>query len=262
MKSEIAVLNELMKKLKGLEPFSIDEMKKVWLTKKVENIYHSEAIDGNSLSLSDTKLIVEDAISVGGKSLEHLFYTESHGKAYDLIVSIGQSTTELNANNLKEIMLMVHKKLQTRRLDENQSGKFRDCEVMLTGTTYRPPHHEKVEQIIDEAMIMVALEKNPILTASKIHFYIAQIAPFVYGNGKVARLMGNLILRHYGYPPFSLHVEIKKEYLNALDKMHLLEESNHFNEWFIKTYSKQSLRVFENIINISQKEKQYFYKDK
>jgi len=133
---------------------------------------------------------------------------------------------------------------------------------MLTGTTYRPPHHEKVEQMIDEAMNMVVIEKNPILKASKIHFYIAQIAPFVYGNGKVARLMGNLILRHYGYPPFSLQVAMKNEYLNSLDKFHSLDESNHFNEWLIKTYYHQSLRVFENIINISQKEKQFFNKEK
>ena len=261
MKSELIAINDLMKEVKGLEPFSTDEMKKVWLTKKVENIYHSEAIDGNSLSLSDTKLIVEDAISVGGKPLEHLFFTQSHGKAYDLIVSIGQSAKELNAYNLKEIMLMVHKKLQIR-IDESQSGKFRDCEVMLTGTTYKPPHHEKVEQMIDEAMNIVVIEKSPILKASKIHFYIAQIAPFVYGNGKVARLMGNLVLRHYGYPPCSLHVEIKKEYLNALDKMHLLQDSNHFNEWFIKTYFQQSLGVFENIINICQKEEQFLNKEK
>jgi len=113
MKSEIAALNDLMKELKSLEPFSLDEMKRVWCTKKVEYIYHSEAIDRNSLSLLDTKLIVEDAITVGGKPLEHLFYAESHRNAYDLIVSIGQSAKELNANNLKEIMLMVHKKLQT-----------------------------------------------------------------------------------------------------------------------------------------------------
>ncbi|MBI5037005.1 Fic family protein [Candidatus Micrarchaeota archaeon] len=199
------------RELDKLRPFDRGALAKLQETFRVDLTYNSNAIEGNSLSLSETKLVLEDGITIGGKSMrEHLEVT-NHSKAIDFVQSLVSKPVieEIDVLNLHAIIL--------DRIDPENAGFYRRGAIRISGTTYSPPSPAKVPALMQEVYgLLKSRGGEPIETGAKIHQRFVDIHPFIDGNGRTARLLLNLYLMRSGYPPVIILRAERKKYLDRI----------------------------------------------
>jgi len=208
-------LQKKKKRLDSLRPFPKITLSKLREYFTVEMTYNSNAIEGNTLSLQETRAVLEDGITIGGKSLrEHLEVT-NHRRAMDFVESLirkknlsGQDILEINAIILDRIVPDV-------------AGFYRTSRVFIRGSKYMPPSASKVPALMDEFISLLNMKfDNPVEHAAMVHFEFVHIHPFIDGNGREARLLMNVVLMRAGYPPcYVLNAE-RRRYIDALEAAH------------------------------------------
>jgi len=210
---------------------------------QVEYIYNSNAIEGNTLSLRETQLILEEGITVGGKPLREILEVRNHPGAIDFIEKVATS------GELKEEQILSIHQIIVKDIIED-AGRYRTGEVRITGTDYIPsPAYDIPFHIRD---MIKTYNRNPdelapIELAAWLHHRLVQIHPFHDGNGRVARLLMNLTLLHYGYPmTVILRVDRKKYYdtLRKADKGNLAPFAN-----FIASAVEQTIDTYLRAID-------------
>lgn len=182
---------------------------------KVGTTYASNAIEGNTLTLSETKVIIEDGITVGGKPLKYCYEATGHAKAYDYMISIARGD---DFRMTEEVILKLHK-LFYSGIDEEYAGRYRDYQVFITGTEYLPPSPEDVPHLMKEFVSELREKESvlhPIEYAAYVHRRLVDIHPFVDGNGRTARLLMNLILINKGYIAVSIPPILRFDYMQTL----------------------------------------------
>jgi len=208
---EYKAVIDTRRSLKREEIKQLDDYFRIGLT------YSSNALEGNSLSISETKVIIEDGITVGGKPLRDCYEATGHAKAYDFMLEAARSKNfDLN----EDIILKLHK-LFYSSLDAENAGRYRTYQVFITGTEYLPPASDEVPEL----MKMFAFELNeksrrlhPVMLAAFAHKRLVDIHPFTDGNGRTARLLMNLILINKGYQIVSIPPIMRSEYIAALQE--------------------------------------------
>ncbi len=177
----------------------------------IELAYNSNAIEGNTLTLRETQLVIEEGITIKGKPLREHFEAINHQKAFEFLQGRVKKKTRINEDVIKEIHGLI-----LTGIDESIAGVYRNCNVRILGAIKSPPRYEKVRGMMKE--FVDYLNKNPeklnvIEMAAVIHYRIAEIHPFTDGNGRCARLLMNLYLMRHGYPiTLVLKVDRKKYY--------------------------------------------------
>ncbi len=182
---------------------------------KIGTTYTSNAIEGNTLTLSETKVIIEDGITVGGKPLKDCYEATGHAKAYDYMISIARGD---NFEITEEVILKLHR-LFYGGIDDEYAGKYRDIQVFITGTDYIPPKASDVPRLMKDFVEKLSEYKDAMHTveyAAFAHRRLVDIHPFVDGNGRTARLLMNLILINKGYIAVSIAPVLRFEYMQAL----------------------------------------------
>ena len=177
--------------------------------------YHSNAIEGNTLTLLETKVVLE-GITVGGKALREHFEAINHRDAIlyvEDIIKKQEPFSEWQIRNIHQLIL--------KNIDDENAGRYRQQNVLISGATIDPPDHtllnDKMAQFIDWYS-MEAHTLHPIERAAKVHADFVGIHPFVDGNGRTSRLLMNLELMKAGYPPSVITVENRLAYYEALDQ--------------------------------------------
>ena len=183
----------------------------------VEWTYNSNAIEGNTLTLSETKVVLE-GITIGGKSVVEHLEAINHKNAImflETIVDGQEEISEWNIRNLHQIIL--------KDIDNFNAGRYRMENVLISGANHIPPDYF----IVPEQMQKLIFEKNrewiqyhPIIRAALLHGEFVKIHPFIDGNGRTARLLLNLELMANGYPPIVIKKENRLSYYEALDFAH------------------------------------------
>jgi len=180
--------------------------------------YHSNAIEGNTLSLLETKVVLE-GITIGGKSLREHFETINHREAISYVESIATTQNPISEHELKSIHSLILK-----NVDEENAGRYRTSDVIISGARNRPPQHFL---LMDEMEKFFAWYKGParilhaVERAACLHLRFVKIHPFIDGNGRTARFLMNLELMKAGFPPAILLVDRRLEYYKALDLAHV-----------------------------------------
>lgn len=189
--------------------------------------YHSNAIEGNTLTLLETKVVLE-GITVGGKTLrEHLEATNhSAAIAYvEQIINAQESFSGWQIRNIHQLVL--------QGIDNHNAGKWRDINVTVAGAQHTPPNHTKLPELVDAFVEWYngpAQQLHPVERAALVHADFVGIHPFVDGNGRTSRLLMNLELMKAGYPPCIITVENRLAYYQALDDLHSKGEQQGFIE--------------------------------
>jgi Fic family protein len=176
--------------------------------------YTSNAIEGNTLTESETKVIIEDGITIGGKSLREHYEAIGHAKAYDNIYSL------LDKAITEEDVLYLHK-LFFLQIDPENAGKYRPRNVIITGTDYLPPDHDEVPGLTKkhiENLNSGAKDKHLLERASDLHAEFESIHPFTDGNGRIGRLLLSILTIKDGYCPVIIPPIKRAEYITALQK--------------------------------------------
>ncbi|MGL6076263.1 MAG: Fic family protein [Fimbriiglobus sp.] len=182
---------------------------------RVELTYHSNAIEGSTLSLRDTQLILEGREPNTGKSLREIYEARNHDRAFRRIESWAKSRAagwRLTETDL----LAIHSDVLADISPE--AGSYRQGRVLITGTRFVPPSPQKFPGLIDALFGEPVKRMPPILQAAEFHYNLVAIHPFVDGNGRTARLCMNAVVLAYGLPMIVIAVEDRAEYLSALDE--------------------------------------------
>ena len=179
------------------------------------HIYHTNAIEGNTLSLSQTRAIVETKIAVGGKSLQE----QNEVLGLDSALSYINKTMLGKVGNISLVdILEIHKRV-LGHVDPPEAGRIRDTQVFVG--EFVPPSPSDVPSLMDEFVEWLnsedALKLHPVEYAALAHYKLVVIHPFYDGNGRTSRLLMNLILMQAGYPPVSVRVEERFTYYETLE---------------------------------------------
>lgn len=179
---------------------------------EIEYTHNSTAIEGNTLTLIQTKAVLEEGISVGGKPLREIYEVLNHNKAFRYIKKCISEKRVLNEAVIKDIHALLMENILT-------GGIYRNVEVRISGARHKPPvPGEMYLQIKKFYADMSEMKgKNDIELAAWTHAEFVKIHPFVDGNGRVSRMIMNYQLMLSGFLPISIAKENRLEYFEALE---------------------------------------------
>ncbi|MHB8127072.1 MAG: Fic family protein [Desulfitobacteriaceae bacterium] len=180
---------------------------------EVEFTHNSTAIEGNTLTLMETKVVLEDGISIGGKALREIYEVINHKKAFRHVKQCIKEGLPLSEKIVKDIHALVMENIIV-------GGIYRNEEVAISGASHTPPARNEMYVQIKKFYIDLMEKKNlnPIELAAWTHAEFVRIHPFQDGNGRTSRLIMNYQLMSCGFLPISIAKENRLEYYNALDK--------------------------------------------
>ena len=217
-------VDELNKELNSKRPISKETLKSLKESINLEWTYNSNGIEGNTLTLRETQVVLE-GITVGGKSLKEHLEVINHEQAIlflDDLIKDKKPITEWNIKNIHQLVL--------KEIDDDNAGRYRDENVKIKGATHIPPDYLIVPELMEKLIINYEDWKkyHPIIRAALLHGELVKIHPFVDGNGRTSRLVMNLSLMNSGYLPVIVKKEKRLEYYNALDKAHTTGDYTDF----------------------------------
>lgn len=217
MGDKLKILTEKKKKLDLLKPFTEEIVGNLeeWL--KVELTYSSNAIEGNTLSRIETAEVIEKGVSatISGKPLKDQLEAINHAKAIEFIKDLVKQRKGHQFIR-KDDILAIHKIILSAVMDD-WAGKYRQTSIIIRGTDVELPEARDVPRLIENFIkwLESQQEEHPVRVASLAHYKFEGIHPFIDGNGRVGRLLMNLILILNGYPMAIIKNEQRVEYLNA-----------------------------------------------
>lgn len=210
-------LDRLKEKLDGFRPLPPEILRNLHEVLVLQWTYHSNAIEGNTLTLKETKVALE-GVTIGGKTLREHFEVINHRDAIVFVEELVQQQAPLSEWVIKQIHQLVLK-----NVDDQHAGRYRHLNVLIAGAAHRPPDALQVVtqmQAFIEAYQTTAQALHPVARAAWVHAEFVKIHPFVDGNGRTSRLLMNLELMKAGFPAAVLPVERRLAYYEALDTAH------------------------------------------
>ena len=204
-------IDEKTKRLEALRPLEPDLVKQLHEEMRVLHTYNSNAIEGNTLTLSETKLVLSTGITIGGRTLREHLEAANNAQGYDLIVRLAREQAPLNHITIQQVHEIV-----TRGILES-AGRYRTHNVRITGAVRSPPDWQKIIPEMDRLIQEIAHNDRTVIEMTAyLHHRFVLIHPFIDGNGRVARLLQNLYLIRSGYPPIVLSQKKRHQYYQAL----------------------------------------------
>jgi len=184
---------------------------------RTEFTYNSNAIEGNSLTLRETQLVIEEGQTIRGKSLREVYEARNHPEAIEYVESLANEQRRLAESDI----LTLHQIIMKDVMDEKEVGRYRKGEVRIRGSKHVPPPAYDVPMLIEE--LLKTINDNPDdfttmeLAAVTLHRFV-HIHPFYDGNGRVARLLTNLVLMRKRYLPIIIPKIDRAKYLRCLER--------------------------------------------
>jgi Fic family protein len=211
---------ELDKRRPFREPALLKELQSFY---RVDLAFTSNALEGNSLTLSETKIVLEDGITVGGKPVKDILEAVGHGAAYDYMFSLMQNDS-LSIGDIYKMHRLFYSKI-----DAENAGILRKQQVFISGSEYNseiPQCRDLPDEMqkLETWMLETGKKTHPVLFAARLHKKLAQVHPFVDGNGRICRLSMNAVLVQNGYPPAIIPPILRGDYIRTLEKSWINEQ--------------------------------------
>jgi len=209
---EIDTLKATLNKYRELESFRIAQ------ALELEYTFESNRIEGNTLTLRETDLVINEGLTISGKSMREHLEAINHVEAVTYIKQLIERNFSLNEREL----LSVHN-LILRGIIPEDAGRYRRVQVMIKGSSYTPPQPFIVPKQMEDYFIWMEENKNklhPVILAAEMHERLVTIHPFIDGNGRTSRLIMNLILLQNGYVIANIKgdYETRMKYYQSLEK--------------------------------------------
>lgn len=225
----------LKSRLSSLRPLPVEAQRKIQEAFDMEYTYESNRIEGNTLTLQETALVVNEGVTIAGKSMHEHLEAINHAQAVEYIKDIARQEIEISERTIKEIHALV-----LHGINRENAGRYRTVPVMIAGSTHMPPQPYLIEKQMEDFMIeyrkMELKKVHPVLIATYLHDELVRIHPFIDGNGRTSRLLMNLYLLRNGYTLVALKGsnEDKISYYKALEKSHVEHKPEEFQGLIIK----------------------------
>jgi Fic family protein/DNA-binding Xre family transcriptional regulator len=231
---ELKSIDSLKNKWDKCRPLNRLQLKKMEEYFYTSYTYESNRIEGNTLTLQETHLVINEGITIGGKSMSEHLEAINHKEAIELIKDLVLNKTPLNSYRLKQLHQLILKGVDTRN-----AGKYRDVPVRISGSSHIPPEPYMIEKMMEDFFMFYETHKSalhPVILAAEMHERLVSIHPFIDGNGRTSRLIMNLILLQNGYTIANLKGNLtdRMSYYNALEKVQVNHESEDFFRLIIR----------------------------
>ena len=210
----LARITEKKTRLDALRPLPPAVMARLREQFTAEWTYNSNAIEGSTLTLRETQLILEAGLTIGGKSLREHFEVINHRDAIEYVERLAEQAEPLTAFQVRQVHRLVLSKI-----DDAGAGQYRQTPVRIAGAAHTPPEAWEVPRRMAEweaAVAAAGQTLHPIEQAAQAHHGLVAIHPFVDGNGRTARLVLNLLLFQHGYPPAVILRANRRQYYRVL----------------------------------------------
>jgi excisionase family DNA binding protein len=237
------VLDENKQKLDIKRPLPKETLKSLEENFKLEWTYNSNAIEGNTLTLKETKVVLE-GITIGGKTMREHLEAINHKEAIEFLEELVQDNNELSEIDIKNIHAIVLK-----GIDNENAGRYRTENVIISGASHIPPDAIIVPESMEKLIYRYDEWKekyHPIIVAALLHAEFVKIHPFIDGNGRTARLLMNFEVMKNGYPPIIIKNEERHKYYDALDVGALTGDYTDF----VKMVTKQAEEMIDLYLKI------------
>ena len=221
--------------LSALRPLPEEALKKIQDALDIEYTYESNRIEGNTLTLQETALVVNEGVTISGKSMREHLEAINHAEAISYIKDIAKQDIEISERTIKEIHALI-----LHGIDRENAGRYRTVPVMISGSTHMPPQPYLIEKQMEDFILrfkqMEAEKVHPVLIAAYLHDELVRIHPFIDGNGRTSRLLMNLYLLRHGYVIITLKGsnDAKVNYYKALEMPHTEQLPEDFQKLVIE----------------------------
>lgn len=241
---EIDTLKTTWDKCRPLDGIALEKMKEYF---SINYTFDSNKIEGNTLTMQETYLVVRQGLTISGKSMVEHLEAINHFEAIDFIEELVKNNDFLNEKVVKQIHYLILKSI-----DKSNAGLYRKVPVMISGSSHIPPQPYLVAKQMEEVFEFYEKNKNtlhPVILAADMHEKIVTIHPFIDGNGRTTRLIMNLVLLMNGFPIANIKgdIESRTNYYNALEKAN----SNQGLTDFYTIVSKATIASLNAHINLA-----------
>ncbi len=245
----ISRIDELQTRVASLRPYEGDMLIQLRKYYRLGLTWTSNAIEGSSFTELETKILLEDGITIGGKSLRDTFAALGHAKAYDYMFTL------LGRKEITEKDLLTMHGMMDGGLETGDAGKYRTTAVFVTSSTYAFPPAKAVpglmRDLFEKTMPQVAAlhpPVHPVIQSARLHEELVTTHPFSDGNGRIARLAMNAVLIQNGFLPVQIHPVIRQPYIDSLRETQMNGNNDEFIELILQQEiesQKEILRIFE-----------------
>lgn len=235
-------VDQLKRELDSKRPIPKETLRSLEESINLEWTYNSNGIEGNTLTLRETQVVLE-GITVGGKSIKEHLEAINHEKAILYLNDLVKENNPITEWNIKSIHGLVLKDI-----DNENAGRYRRENVTIKGATHIPPDYLKVPELMEKLVLNYENwnDFHPIIQAALLHGELVKIHPFVDGNGRTSRLLMNLDLMNHGYNPIIIKKEDRLEYYEALDKAHTTGDYTVF----VKLITKLEIEMLKKYLEL------------
>lgn len=209
-------LERKLRELNGLRPLPRSAVEKLREHFKVEMTYNSNAIEGNSLTLKETFLVINEGITIKGKPLKDHLEAKDHHAALDYLYELVEHQKRVT---LSEHLIRTLHQLVTRETEEEWAGRYRESNVIIGGADHTPPDALDVPLQMRDLIAWFQQHHQKLHAAelaALFHHRLVFIHPFLDGNGRTARLVMNVLLMKAGYPLVVILKHDRKKYYRVL----------------------------------------------
>ncbi len=249
-------LEKKLEVLKSYRPLPASAVKKIREQFEIEMTYNSNAIEGNSLTLKETFLVINEGITIKGKPLKDHLEAKNHKEALDYLYDL---VSKNKNNTFSEGLIRSFNQIIIQDIDKEWAGKYRNSEVIIMGAEYKPPQAIEVPNLMLDLTTWFKNNKNklhPVELAAVVHYKLVAIHPFFDGNGRTARLLMNVILMGSGYPLAIILKNDRKKYYGVLAKADKGDLS--FFIRFIAQAVERSLDIYIKVLTPKNKKKEKY----
>jgi Fic family protein len=243
MQKLLQEIDALQAEIRTLRPFSEHQLKLIREYYRIGLTYSSNALEGNTLTESETKIVLENGITIGGKPLRDHLEVMGHAKAYDFVHTL-MNQQDFDEADLKKVHALFY-----ATIDADQAGKYRTEKVILTGSKYPLPGPSQLPALIQRFFSELHTHtQHPVIKSAWVHLRLVLIHPFVDGNGRTSRLLMNLILLQHDYSVAVIPPVVRQTYIDFLERAH--EDPAPFYGFIaerVRETQKDFLRLFDPI---------------
>ena len=230
LSEKLAILDQLQRELNALRTY---DSYRIAQALELEYTFESNRIEGNTLTLRETDLVINEGLTVSGKSMREHLEAVNHQEAISYIKELVQRKIQINEREV----LAIHN-LILRSIQPEYAGKYRDIQVMIKGSAHMPPQPFLVKDEMIKYFEWYEQQKDklhPVLLAAEIHERLVTIHPFVDGNGRTSRLIMNLILLSKGYVIANIKgdYETRMKYYDALEQVQTNQSQETFHHFIV-----------------------------
>ena len=245
-KNRLKEIDKLKIKIDNFNPLSADALKQIQEYYRIGLTYSSNALEGNTLDLAETKVVIEDGLTISGKPMKDHLETLGHAEAYNKLFELAQSDS-ITEDDIKTLHRIFYIKI-----DPSNAGNYRKKPIIVTGADIDFPKPDelntKMQNFISK-LTDIKKTSHPVEYSALAHALFVNIHPFIDGNGRVARLLMNLILLQSGYNITIIPPVVRADYIRTL------QASNHkdftpfinFISEMVFESQKEYLRILERL---------------